>query len=204
MLGIPPPDPGFELFVASHGMSQGLLQTEGAQVIPRITLRLGDMQIGTQWRNISSPLASGIAPVFAKFRGRLGKTQFEVGAFYRIRTGRSSRADKAAWEFDGAVRHSFGRIGIRGIVEYAPREFEAGRSLYVEGGPTYAIAGRTSLSVNIGRRERDGPDYTTANGGITQAVGKLLSVDARLYGTNHGERGARYSTRLIVSARLTI
>jgi hypothetical protein len=142
--------------------------------------------------------------VFAKYRGASRRPQFELGVFYRMRTGRHPGADKSAWEYDGAIRHSFGRAGVRAAFEYATREFEAGPSLYVEGGPNLAITKSTTISANIGRRERDGPDYTAFNAGITQAVGKSLWVDARLYGTDHKELGIRYQTRFIVSARLTL
>ena len=205
ILGLPPANPGFELLAASHGMSEGLLQTEGLQVIPRATLRIGTVQVGAQWRNISSPIASGIAAVFVKWICRRGRTQIELDLFDRYRTGTRPLIDRQAWEIDGALRHSFGKFGLRMIAEYSPKEFEAGPSLYVEGGPNLKVAKDTSLSVNVGRRERTGaPDYTTFNAGLTQVLGAAASLDARLYGTDHGARGARYATRFIVSARLTL
>jgi hypothetical protein len=39
--GLPPADPGIELTVASHGMSKGLGQTEGPQIVPRAFARFG-------------------------------------------------------------------------------------------------------------------------------------------------------------------
>lgn len=203
--GLPPPDPGFELFVASHGMSEGLSQTTGPQIIPRATVRSGSLQIGAQWRNISSPIASGIAALFVKWSRKRGRTQLELAALYRLRTDPAPRVDSDAWELDASFRRSFGKLGLRGIVEYAPREFEAGKSLYVELGPNFRVGKATTLSVNLGRRERArAPDYTTINAGLTHGVGDKLSLDARIYGTDHPERGMRYRTRLIVSARLTL
>jgi hypothetical protein len=203
-LGLPPADPGFELFAASNGMSQGLLQTDGPQVIPRVTLRFGALQVGAQWRNITSPVASGIAAFFVKWSRKLGRTQVEMALFDRYRTGAKGPVDRQAWEVDAAVRHSLGRLGLRVIAEYSPKEFEAGPSLYLEGGPNIHVTKAASLSVNVGRRERAGaPDYTTFNAGVTQVLGKV-SLDVRLYGTNHSERSTRYQRRLIVSARVTL
>src|SRR5690348_3310017 len=105
-LGLPPPDPGFELFAASQGISQGLLQTYGPQVIPRATLSVGDVQVGAQWRKIDSPLASGIAALFLKLRGKWGKTEAQAALLYRIRTAASRSSHRSAWELDGSVRHS--------------------------------------------------------------------------------------------------
>jgi hypothetical protein len=204
LLGLPPVDPGFELLAASHGMSEGLLQTNGPQVIPRATVRMDAVQLGAQWRNISSPIARGIAAFFVKYSLKRGTTQVELALFDRYRTGAKGPVERQAWEIDGALRHSFGRVGLRVIGEYSPREFEAGQSLYVEGGPNVQIAKGASLSANVGRRQRTGaPDYTTFNAGLTQVTG-AVSLDARLYGTNHRERGTRYETRLIVSARVTL
>ena len=44
--GLPPPDPAIELFVASRGMTQGLSQSDGPQVIPRAYVRFGEVQVG--------------------------------------------------------------------------------------------------------------------------------------------------------------
>ena len=204
-MGLPPPVPGFEMFVASQGMSEGLSQTTGAQIIPRVTLRMGEVQLCAQWRNISSPIANGIAAFFVKWSHRSDNSQVELAALYRVRTDAPAGVDRNAWEFDGSFRHSFGKVGVRAIAEYSPKEFEAGQSLYVELGPTLQIAKTTIISLNAGRRERGGaPDYSTFNAGVTRLVGRKLSVDARVYATDHPERGSRYRTRLVVSARVIL
>ena len=193
------------MFVAGQGMSEGLSQTTGAQIIPRVTLRIGEVQLCAQWRNISSPIANGIAAFFVKWSHRSDDSQVELAALYRLRTEAPAGVDRNAWEFDGSFRHSFGKVGVRAIAEYSPKEFEAGQSIYVELGPTLQIAKTTIISLNAGRRERGGaPDYSTFNAGVTRIVGRKLSVDARVYATDHPERGSRYRTRLVVSARVIL
>ena len=97
-----------------------------------------------------------IAALFVKLRGHWGKAEFETVAAYRIRTGATGSTDRAAWEFGGTLRRSFGKAGMRALVEFAPAEFQAGPSLYVELGPTLSIADGTIISVNVARREREG------------------------------------------------
>ena len=204
-LGLPPPVPGFELFVASHGMSEGLSQTDGPQVIPRLTIRMGELQLCAQWRNVSSHAASGIAAFFVKWSHKRGDTQLDFATLYRVRTAPASGLVHHAWEFDGAFRHSFGKFGVRAIAEFAPKEFDAGSSFYGEIGPTLQVGRTTTASTNIGRRQRDGaPNYTTFNAGVTRLVGGKLSLDARVYGTDRARLGSRYRTRFIVSARVVL
>ena len=203
--GLPAPDPGFELFVASHGMTQGLSQSNGPQVIPRAYLRIGEVQVGGFWRNIDSPAANGIAVVFARVSAKRGPTQLDVSALYRTRTGARRPTMLHAWEIDTTLRRSFGRFAIRLNAEYAPREFELGPSLFVEVGPSFRVAKGSTLFANLGRRERSGaPEYSAINVGISRAVGQKLLIDARYYATDRSELGPRYRGRLVFSARLSL
>jgi len=203
--GLPPPDPGFELFVASHGMTQGLSQSDGPQVIPRAYLKFGDVQVGGFWRNIDSPVANGIGVLFGKVGITRSAAQADVVLLYRTRTGAHRPTVLHAWELDATLRRSFGRFGIRLNAEYAPREFELGPSLFVEAGPTYRLAKRTFLFANVGRRERSGaPEYAALNVGISHAVGESVQLDARYYTTDRSDLGHRYRGRLVFSARLSL
>ena len=202
---LPPPDPGFELFIASRGMSQGIAQTDGMQVRPRLLVRMGNAQLGAQWRNVSSPAADGVAMLFARYGRKVGKLQLEGTATYRIRT-RVTRSFKAtAWEFTGTARRGFDGWDARLEVQYSPDEFGNGRSVYVEAGPAIELAPATRLSANIGRRERRGaPDYTSFNFGVTTVVRERLSLDARFFDTDRSGLESRYRPRIVVSARLTL
>ena len=201
--GLPTPDPGFEISIASRGMSQGIAQTDGIQVIPRALVRIGAVQFGGQWRNVSSPNASGVAAFFMRISRSAGRARIDLGAAYRIRTGARANLDSRAWEFSAGARAVFGRSTLRLSAEYCPREFENGPSLYLEGGAAFRLGAATNASVNLGRRQRaGGPDYATFNAGVTRALGQRLSLDARFYETNRGALGARYRGRIILSARL--
>jgi len=200
---LPPIDPSAEIQIASQGTSAGLAQTDGVQIIALAYLRADSMQLGAQWRNIDSHLAHGVAAFFLKYSGRFGQTRFDIGGAYRVRTGLKQPHDSRAWEFNVAASRRFGRIALRLGAEYSPKDFESGRSLYVDCGPSYALDAATKFSVNIGRRERVGSrDYTSFNAGITRVVKQRLTLDARYYGTNRGELGERFDDRLVVSARL--
>lgn len=203
--GLPPPDPSIELFVASHGMTQGLSQSDGPQIIPRAYLRFGEVQVGGFWRNIDSPVANGIGVLFGRLDAKRGPTQLDVMLLYRTRTGAHRPTVIHAWEVDATLRRSFGRFGLRLNAEYAPKEFELGPSLFLEIGPTFRVAKGTSLFANFGRRERSGaPEYSAVNVGISSTVGKSLVLDGRYYATDRGRLGPRYHGRLVFSARLSL
>jgi hypothetical protein len=203
--GLPPPVPAFELFVASHGTTQGLSQSNGPQIIPRAYLQFGHVQVGAFWRNIDSPVANGIGVLFGRVSEKRGPTQLDIALLYRTRTGAHRPTVLHAWEVDATFRQSFGRLGVRLNAEYAPREFDLGPSLFVEIGPSFRLAKGTSLFANLGRRERSGaPDYTAINIGISRAVGRKLVLDGRYYATDRSELGPRYHGRLVFSARLSL
>ncbi len=202
-LDLPPIDPGVEIHVASQGTSKSVAQTDGAQVIARAYLRIDSVQLGAQWRNVDSRLAHGVAAVFVRYSSKVGTTGFEIGGAYRVRTGLKQPHDSRAWEFNGAASRRFGRTALRLGAEYSPKEFESGRSFYVEFGPSYDLDGAATLSANIGRVERVGnPDYTSFGAGISRVVSPRLTLDARYYWTNRGELGERFGDRIVVSARL--
>lgn len=205
LLALPPPDPGFELVLASQGTSQGVAQTDGVQVIPRAYVRIGSAQIGGQWRNIRSRSATGVAAFFLKFSGKVGGTQLEAGVAHRLRTGVKGSTDAKAWEISGGARRSFGRVGLRFSAEYSSKEFENGPSLYVDMGPAFDVDKVTKVSANIGRRERDGgPDYTSFNAGISRVIERRLTLDARYYTTDRAGIDARYRGHLVLSTRLAL
>lgn len=205
MLDLPPLDPAIEITVASRGMSQGTAQTKGSQLVGRATIQIGDVQIGGQWKNLTSPAADGVAMVFVTATQRRGSLRLNLSAAYKFQTGVHRKTDSDGFEFTSAVNHSFGRVELRGSVAYSPDDVGKTRqSFYFEGGPTIHIGKSTRLVANIGRREQDGsPDYTSFNAGISRTVLKGLTIEARYYGTTRGGLGEAYQGRAVISARLT-
>ncbi|MEO7602796.1 MAG: hypothetical protein ABIS39_05970 [Sphingomicrobium sp.] len=67
---LPPVVPAFELTLANQGMSKCVLQSDGAQFIPSASLKLHKIQIGGQWKNISTNSAKGESSIFGGWAGR--------------------------------------------------------------------------------------------------------------------------------------
>jgi hypothetical protein len=203
-LALPPADPGFEILISSQGMSQGLPITDGIQAFPRLTVRVGRVQAGVQWRNVDSPAGNGVAAIFAKYDRKIGQWQADATVRYRMRTGFTGVGRAASWEFSAGVRRSFGKAAILASADYSPEEFGRGQSFYAEISPSIAI-GPTRISGGIGRRYRETDfAYTNGNLGVSRAIGKAITLDARLYATDRADRGDRYKSRLILSARVIL
>jgi len=201
---LPALDPGVEIVVASHGMSKGVSQTEGPQIVSKAYLQRGDVQLGGQWKNVNSSAASGEAAAFVGFSRKLGTLQLSASAAYKLQTGVIGKADSDSFEFTGAVSRKFGRVSLKASAVFSPDDLgSAKRSLYLEGGPSLDIGKSLRLSANIGHRSRvNGPDYTSFNAGASYSIFKGFSADLRYYRTNRAELGDVYRQRLVISGRL--
>lgn len=204
MFDLPPPDPGIEINIASRGMSKGIVQTEGPQLVGKGFLQIGVVQVGGQWKNVSSAVAGGEAATYVQLAPKLGKFQLHLGAAYKFQTGVREPTDDKSWEFTGSVTRKFGKVSLRFGAIYSPDDLGgAKRSLVVEGGPTLELSKTTRISAGIGHRSRvNGTDYTAFNAGLTKTLFKGVSVDARLYGTNRSDLGVNFKERAVVSAKL--
>lgn len=203
MLALQPLDPGVEIVVSSRGMSKGIEQSDGPQVVPKISLRIGDVQFGGQWKNVTSSAAEGEAAVFANATHKFGAFAVTAGVAYKFQTNVKQRTDSDSFEFTGAVVRSFGKLSLRASAIYSPDDLgKAKRSLYVEGGPVLDLTKTLRLSANLGRRTREkGADYVAANVGATKTIIPGLSVDLRVYQTNRANLGEIYKRRLIIAGR---
>jgi len=201
---LPPPDPGIEITVASRGMSKGIAQSEGPQVVVRPFLQMGPIQAGGQWKNVSASAARGEASVFVSAAPKLGKFQLQLGAAYKVQTGVKEPTDDKSWEFTGSVTRKFGKVSLRMGAIYSPDDLGgAKRSLVIEGGPTVELSKTLRISGAIGHRCREnGDDYTAFNAGVAKTVFKGVTVDARFYGTNRNDLGVNYKERLVISAKM--
>ncbi|QNM82588.1 hypothetical protein H8M03_11380 [Sphingomonas sabuli] len=204
MWDLPPVDPAFEISVASRGMSKGIAQTDGVQVLPKASLKLGDVQVGAQWKNVTSPVADGEAALFVNVGRQVAGFQVGGGIAYKFQTNVKEPTDDTSWEFSANASRKFGRISGRMSAVYSPDDLGGGRrSLYLDGGPTFDIDKATKLSANLGHRSRvNGVDYTSFNAGVTRSF-KALSLDLRYYDTNRGEAGENYGERVVLLGRLS-
>ncbi len=86
MLDLPPPDPGIEISIASRGISKGIVQTVGPQLVARAMLGLGDLHLGGQWKNVTSRVAEGEAAGFVTWQRKFGRVQTSLGATLKLQT----------------------------------------------------------------------------------------------------------------------
>lgn len=206
MWDLPPPDPGIEIVIASRGISKGIAQTDGVQIVPKAFVQVGEVQAGAQWKNISSPVADGEAAAFVNYAPKLGPYQLSFGAAYKFQTNVQGKTDDDCFEFTASASRKFGEMTWKLSAVYTPDDLGgARRSLFVEGGPSYAIDKTTRLSANLGHRSRaNGADYTAFNAGISKTFFDKLTADLRYYDSDRGELGESYGNRVVVSARLAL
>jgi uncharacterized protein (TIGR02001 family) len=201
---LPPPDPAVEMLVASRGMSKGISQTQGPQLIAKGSLRLGDLQAGAQWKNVSSPSADGEAALFVNGSRKIGTVQLTAGVAYKFQTRVRANTDSTSWEFTGGASRKFGPVTAKVSAIFSPDDLgSARRSLFVEGGPAVQLGKGWTASAAIGHRSRvRGTDYTAFNIGVGKAV-RWLQLDLRYYDTNRSDIATAYHSRVVASARLS-
>jgi len=203
MFELPPPDPAFEMSIATQGMSKGLRQTEDPQFLARGEVAFGHVFVGVQWKNIDSDVAAGEGHSFIGYRNRWGGFDVSATAGYHMQTSVTGHPDDDRFEFNVTASHGFGRITPRFSVTYSPNDFgSTGESLYAEAGASVGLFDRASASANIARRERDGgPDYTAFNAGLTYTFPRHLSLDIRYYDTAESSFGVIYEPRVVALLR---
>lgn len=204
MWDLPPPDPGFEVSLASRGMSKGIAQTDGAQMLPKAFLQFGDLQVGGQWKNVTSPVADGEAAAFVNLTHKEGPYQFTLGGAYKFQTGVEGETDDDSWEFTATASRKIGKLTLKASAIYSPDDLGASEeSLYLEAGPSFDIDSTTRVSANIGRRKRElGVDYTSLNAGIAKTFYKRATVELRYYDSSKSRLGEYYRGRLVLSGKL--
>ena len=204
MFALPSPDPGIEIIAFSQGMSKGLRQTEGVQILVRPEVAIGPIFVGGYYKNVTSPTADGEAAFLAGLRRRAGGFDLSAFAAYKWNSGARLQADRDAIEFNLTASRRFGRITPRISLTYSPDDLGGTRaSLYAEAGASVSLFAGASASANVSRRSRDGgPDYTAFNAGASYAITRNLSAELRYYDTAQSRLGVIYEPRLVASARL--
>ena len=205
MIDLPPPDPGIEIVVASRGMSKGIAQTEGPQIVVRPSVKLGPVQTGGQWKNLSSPVAGGEASLFANVTPKVAGFELNVGVAYKMQTGVKEPTDDKSWEFTGILTRKVGKLTLRVVTVYSPDDLgSAERSLFVEGISVLDLSKNTRVGAAIGRRERvNGDDYTAFNAGIGQTLFKGVTLNARYYRTNRSSLGEFFEDRVVIIGQMS-
>ena len=203
MFAIPSPDPGIEISIASQGMSKGLRQSDGVQVVVHPELAIGPLFVAASYKNVTSPTADGEAALLAGLRGRVGGFDLSVSGAYKWNTNARRQADRDCIEFTAAASRRFGRVTPRISLIYSPDDLGGTRaSLYAEAGASLSLFHGASFSANVAHRWRDnGPDYAAFNAGLSYTVTRNFTADLRYYSTDESRLGAIYRPRLVASLR---
>ncbi len=204
MFDLPPPDPAIEIHLASRGYSKGLAQTDGAQLLLRGRLEMGDFYVQAQWKNVDSSNARGEAGFAVGISREVGGFELGATAGAKFLTSTGAPTDETAFEFSASVSREFGRLEPRLVLTWSPDDLGGTRqTLYVEASATYRLFGNTSLIAQAGRRERSGgDDYTSFGGGISQKIGEHLTAELRWYDTAQSARGDAYEGRAVAALRV--
>lgn len=203
-LDLPPPDPGIEIVVATRGISKGIAQTDGAQVIGRGFLRFADLQTGLQWKNVSASTYDGEGSAFLSASHKFGRLQLNAGVAYKVATGVHGPTDSDSFEFTASAVRKFGPVSARINAVFSPDDLgSARRSLFVEAGPAVQLARGWTASALVGHRGRqNGVDYTAFSAGISKVLGPAL-LDLRYYDTNRSGKGDFDRARIVGSVKLS-
>jgi hypothetical protein len=203
-VALPPLDPGVEVVVASRGMSKGIAQTGGPQLVSKGFTKFGDLQFGLQLKNVSSKSADGEAAAFVAGLKKFGSVELSAGVAYKFQTGVRGRTDSTSWEFTAGANRKFGSVTARVNAVFSPDDLgSARRSLFVEAGPTIQLFKGWTASAAIGHRSRQrGLDYTAFNIGVNSTL-RWLQLDLRYYDTNRSRMGEPLHQRIVASAKLS-
>lgn len=200
---LPPPDPAVAISIASRGMSKGISQTNGPQLIAKGSLRFGDVQLGAQWKNVSSISANGEGAAFTNVSHKFGRLQVNAGIAWKFQTGVRGKADSTSVELSAGAIRKFGPVSLQANAIYSPDDLGAARnSLFVEAGPAFQLGSGWTASAALGHRRRRRGDYTAFNAGVTKSI-RWLQLDLRYYDTNRSDVGSPYRARIVGSARLS-
>ncbi|HEV2818198.1 MAG TPA: hypothetical protein VGW40_13380 [Allosphingosinicella sp.] len=204
MLDLPPPDPALEIVIASQGMSKGIRQTDGVQLVVRPELASGPLFVGGLVKNVSSTSADFEVHALLGLRGEAAGFDLSASAAAKFGVGGRGHADRDSVEFQLAASRAFGPLTPRIALTWSPDDLGGvGESLYAELTASLRLGGHASLSAGLGRRERAGaPDYTAFNAGASWSFSRTIALDLRYYDTAQSGLGAVYEPRLVGALRL--
>lgn len=203
MLDLPPPVPTIEFNLSSTGMSKGLAQTDGPQLLARGELVFGAIYVGAYAKNVTSSTSDGEAAAMAGLRTKAAGFELAASASWKRAIDPAPQSDANALELGASVNRRFDRLTPRLSIVWSPDDLGSTEAtLFAEAGAAYRLTKTLSAGASFGRRERGGgPDYTAWNAGISWAPAKPLTIDLRYYDTDGGDEHA-FEPRAVLSGRL--
>jgi hypothetical protein len=190
MPALPPPIPAFQVSIYSSGTSKGIAQTTGPQIIGRAELGAGPIYVAAYAKNVTSPTLDAEAGATIGVRTDVDGFKLAASATARRAINPAPGSDATSLEVAASVARKVGRVTPTLSIVYSPDDLgSTKRSVYIEGGASYAISKQLSASAAIGLRNRVvGADYTAWSAGLTWTPIKRLALDARYYDTNGGSQ----------------
>jgi uncharacterized protein (TIGR02001 family) len=109
-------------------------------------------------------------------------------------------------DFKGVVLHDFGPATFALAVFYTADYFGSHHDgIYTEGRTSYKITDELTAGGALGRQTVDaGLDHTTWNAGLTYAITKNFSLDARYYDTNEHNLGTLYGSHYVAAIKASL
>ena len=203
MPDLPPPVPQIEFSLASRGMSKGLAQTTGPQVLVRGELGFGRVYAGGYAKNVDSSTADGEAGLSLGLRTKAADFDLAASATLKLAIDPSPGSDSQALELGASAARKLGRLTPRLSVVWSPDDLGGTRrTVFAEAGASYKLASTLTASAALGRRERGGgPDYYAWNAGLAWSPAKPITLDARYYDTDGGD-AQPFRARGVATARV--
>lgn len=200
---LPPPDPAIEIVLASKGMSKGLSQTEGAQLVARGELAFGNFFVNALAKNLTSPSTEGEVQLGAGGRVKLGGFDVTVSATAKKWVDTTGDPDAEAAELSATAQRAFGKLTPRVQVIYSPDDLgSTSQSVFAEGGIGWKLHPKLQLSANIGRRERGkSPDYWAGNVGAALTITRNFTAELRYYDTDKSDLDEPFDERIVAALR---
>ncbi|HEV2867162.1 MAG TPA: porin, partial [Allosphingosinicella sp.] len=186
MFDLPPPDPGLEIVFATRGVSKGLVQTEGPQLVVRPEVAFGPVYVGGYAKNVSSPTSDGEGGPVIGFRTSAGRFNLAASATWKFAIAPVGAVDDQALELAGSASRRFGPVTARLSVVWSPNDLgSTTHTTFTEGTLSYGPVRPVTISAAFGVRERGGgPDYRAFNAGASYAINPNVTADLRYYDTD--------------------
>jgi hypothetical protein len=202
MPGLAAPVPIIEFNLSSTGMSKGVAQTTGPQLLARGELAFGALFVGGFAKNVDSASSKGEAAALIGVRTKATGLDLAASAAWKHAIDPAPGSDANALELSASAGRRVGRVTPRVSVIWSPDDLGGTRdTLFAEAGASYRLSANLSASAAFGRRRRGGgPDYSAWNAGLIWNPVKRLSMDLRYYDTDAGD-AQPFRARAVLSVR---